>query len=70
MRWKPGEQAGVQGRIMHSPGAASRSPIGATALLVAAHARCVAATLATNNEAKFGRVPDPKMEHWLAGVAE
>ena len=54
---------------MHSPGTASRSPIGANALLVAAHARCVAATFVTNNEAKFGRVPDPKMEHWLAGVA-
>ena len=56
------------GEIRHAL-ARRGQPIGANDLLIAAHARCVAATLVTNNEAEFGRVPDLKMENWLAGVA-
>ena len=44
-------------------------PIGANDLLIAAHARCVGATLVTNNEAEFGRVPSLRMENWRGGVA-
>ena len=40
--------------------------IGANDLLIAAHARAVGATLVTNNEAEFGRVPDLKVVNWLA----
>ena len=43
--------------------------IGANDLLIAAHARCVAATLVTNNEAEFGRVPNLKVENWLGRAA-
>ena len=43
--------------------------IGANDLLIAAHARCVAAALVTNNEAEFGRVPDLKVENWMGGAA-
>ena len=39
--------------------------IGANDLLIAAHARAVGATLVTNNEAEFGRVPDLKVVNWL-----
>ena len=41
--------------------------IGANDLLIAAHARCVDATLVTNNEAEFRRVPGLEVENWLAG---
>ena len=56
------------GEIRHALARRGR-PIGANDLLIAAHARCVGATLVTNNEAEFGRVPSLKMENWLGGAA-
>ena len=41
-------------------------PIGANDLLIAAHARSVAATLVTNNAGEFGRVPGLQVENWTA----
>ncbi len=41
-------------------------PIGANDLLIAAHARSTGATLVTNNEGEFGRVPGLRTENWLA----
>jgi len=38
--------------------------IGANDLLIAAHARCLSLTLATNNTREFGRVPGLKIENW------
>ena len=43
--------------------------IGANDLLIAAHARSTGATLVTNNEGEFGRVPGLRMENWLAEAA-
>ena len=40
-------------------------PIGANDLLIAAHARSAGATLVTNNEREFGRVPGLRVENWL-----
>ena len=40
--------------------------IGANDLLIAGHARSVRATLVTNNEREFGRVPDLVTENWLS----
>jgi len=42
--------------------------IGANDLLIAAHARSVDATLVTNNEGEFGRVPGLRIENWLSEV--
>ena len=42
--------------------------IGANDLLIAAHARSADATLVTNNEAEFRRVPGLRMENWLASA--
>ena len=42
--------------------------IGANDLLIAAHARSVDATLVTNNEGEFGRVPELQIENWLSEV--
>ena len=39
--------------------------IGANDLLIAAHARSRGATLVTDNEREFGRVPDLRVENWL-----
>lgn len=39
--------------------------IGPLDLLIAAHARSRDATLVTNNEREFGRVPDLRIENWL-----
>jgi tRNA(fMet)-specific endonuclease VapC len=40
-------------------------PIGPNDLLIAAHALCLGATLVTNNEREFARVPGLKVENWL-----
>ncbi len=42
--------------------------IGANDLLIAAHARSAQATLVTNNEKEFRRVPALKVENWLAAA--
>ena len=39
--------------------------IGANDLLVAAHARSAGATLVTNNEEEFSRVPNLRIENWV-----
>lgn len=44
-------------------------PIGANDLLIAAHARSAGATLVTNNEREFARVPELRIENWLAGAS-
>ncbi|TAF99705.1 MAG: type II toxin-antitoxin system VapC family toxin [Betaproteobacteria bacterium] len=38
--------------------------IGAMDMLIAAHALALGATLVTNNEKEFGRVPGLKVENW------
>lgn len=53
------------GEIRHAL-ARRGQPIGANDLLIAAHARSVAATLVTNNAGEFGRVPDLQVENWTA----
>ena len=40
------------------------TPIGANDLLIAAHARYLGLTLATNNTREYGRVPELKIENW------
>jgi tRNA(fMet)-specific endonuclease VapC len=40
------------------------SMIGANDLLIAAHARCLAMILVTNNTREFGRVPGLKLQNW------
>jgi tRNA(fMet)-specific endonuclease VapC len=40
------------------------TPIGANDLLIAAHARYLGLTLATNNTREYGRVPGLKIENW------
>ncbi len=42
----------------------SGTMIGANALLIAAHARCLGLTLVTNNTREFSRVPALKLENW------
>jgi tRNA(fMet)-specific endonuclease VapC len=42
----------------------SGTMIGANDLFIAAHARCLALTLVTNNTGEFGRVPNLKLENW------
>ncbi len=44
-------------------------PIGANDLLIAAHASGVGATLVTNNEREFARVPGLRVENWLADTS-
>ena len=62
-----GSDAGAHyGEIHHALARQGRA-IGANDLLIAAHARCVDATLVTNNEAEFRRVPSLEVENWLAG---
>ena len=39
-------------------------PIGANDLLIAAHARSLGATVVTNNQGEFGRVPHLQVENW------
>ena len=43
-------------------------PIGANDLLIAAHASGVGATLVTNNEREFARIPGLRVENWFAGT--
>ena len=40
--------------------------IGANDLLIASHARSADATLVTNNVGEFGRVPNLRIENWVA----
>jgi tRNA(fMet)-specific endonuclease VapC len=40
--------------------------IGANDLLIAAHARCIDATVVTNNVKDFGRVKGLRIENWMA----
>jgi len=42
------------------------TPIGAMDLLIASHAAFLNAVLVTNNSREFDRVPDLKVENWLA----
>ena len=63
-----GPAAGTHyGAIRHSLTRRGRL-IGANDLLIAAHARSAEATLVTNNEAEFRRVPALKVENWLAAA--
>jgi len=43
------------------------TPIGALDLLIAAHALALDATLVTNNQGEFKRVPGLRLENWVAG---
>ncbi len=43
----------------------SGTMIGANDLFIAAHARCAALTLVTNNTDEFVRVPELKLENWM-----
>ena len=52
------------GEIRHELSRRGR-PIGATDLLIAGHARSLGATLVTNNQTEFSRVPELQMENWL-----
>jgi len=45
---------------------AAGQPFGANELLIAAHARALAATVVTANGAEFARVPGLAVENWLA----
>ena len=61
-------EAGVHyGEIRHSL-ARRGHPIGANDILIASHARSVGATLVTNNQREFGRVPNLSTENWLASA--
>ena len=63
-------EAGVHyGDIRHALSRLGRLT-GANDLLIAGHARSVGATLVTNNEREFGRVPDLVTENWLAKSTE
>jgi len=42
------------------------TPIGAMDLLIASHAMFLSAALVTNNTREFDRVPELKVENWLA----
>lgn len=44
---------------------AAGTPIGANALLIAAHALALHMVLVTDNEREFSRVPGLKVENWL-----
>ena len=43
------------------------TPIGPNDLLIAAHALSLGITVVTANSGEFSRVPDLKVENWLAG---
>jgi tRNA(fMet)-specific endonuclease VapC len=42
------------------------TPIGALDMLIAAHALSLACTLVTHNEKEFIRIPDLKIDNWVA----
>jgi tRNA(fMet)-specific endonuclease VapC len=42
-------------------------PIGANDLLIGSHALVSGCTLVTDNERKFGRIEDLRIENWLRG---
>jgi tRNA(fMet)-specific endonuclease VapC len=44
---------------------AQGTPIGPNDLLIAAHARALGATLVTDNELEFNRVPGLRVDNWL-----
>lgn len=46
--------------------AAQGTPIGGNDLWIAAHALASRLTLVTNNEREFRRVPDLRVENWIA----
>jgi len=58
------ESAGSYGDIRHAL-TKKGAMIGANDLLIAAHARSIEATLVTNNEREFRRVPKLHIENWL-----
>lgn len=58
------EGAGHYGDIRHAL-TKKGTLIGANDLLIAAHARSIDATLVTNNEREFRRVPKLQIENWL-----
>ena len=63
-------EAGVHyGDIRHALSRPGRLT-GANDLLIAGHARSVGATLVTNNEREFGRIPDLATENWLSKSTE
>lgn len=43
----------------------SGKPIGPYDMLIAAHARYIGATLVTNNEVEFRKVPALSLQNWL-----
>ena len=42
------------------------TPIGSLDMLIAAHALSIACTLVTNNTKEFSRIPNLKIENWVA----
>ena len=46
---------------------AQDTPIGSLDTLIAGHAVSLGATVVTNNEREFSRVPKLKVENWIAG---
>ena len=57
------DAAAHYGEIRHALRQSGR-PIGANDLFIAAHARSLNATLVTNNQGEFGRVPKLRVENW------
>ncbi len=57
------DAAAHYGEIRHALRRRGR-PIGANDLFIAAHARSLDATLVTNDQGEFGRVPDLRVENW------
>jgi tRNA(fMet)-specific endonuclease VapC len=56
------------GRIRHQLAKIGKL-IGANDLLIAAHALALDATIVTNNNREFGRVPGLRVESWLTAQA-
>ena len=60
-----GEEAGAHYAEIRHAVRQRGTPIGANALLLAAHARSLGATLVTNNRSEFDRVPELRVENWM-----